>query len=927
MYSKSAREFLKNKKYLIGDETLEERVKAIADVVREYEKDYSEGLGDRIESYITNKILIPSTPQWANLGREYKGSASLPASCYILGVENNIQGIYYSYGETAMMSKLGGGIGSSYINVYEEGTFLEEGFHSNSKMDWIEDGVRASQKVSQSSIRRGYSVPTIDINDKEFYIFLKRLDKKNPDFKDPLVKNNGCILLPTGFWAEFEKNQELQERFLTLIQKRMSKGKIYLIDEDNCNKNQSPIYKKLGMSVNATNICCVTGDQLVATEDGFKTVKQLSDSNQALKLFDNEGVHNSTSMLYRGNADVYKITLSNGMTHTITSNHELVVRDKNTKVYQQSIDTGLEVGKKVCIQSNKGLFGKRNEPGLAFLLGLFLGDGNKQGENGVRISIWENDFDLLTEIESICEKFYNRDGIILHPNNKLPNFKDGHTGDSEVKRKNLCTTIFNKNGFGFKKGVIPSWIWDSNEETQWQLIRGLLYSDGTVGGYNKGKSFGNPINLSLTSIDIALLKNVQLITSNLGLKFKIYNSADARTVSLPKNNGTEGYSDYEAKKQYRLILSNKNDLLVLEENTKFLSRKNVILEQREYRDNSHKSSKIISIEHEGKQDVYCPTVDSDKHLWICNGFITSNTEALTALDPRYSFVCMLASANLANWDIIKNDPQIIKDMYMFLDINISEYIRLTEDMPFMEKARRSAIEKRDIGLGTMGLHDLFQSKGIAFGSLESRFLNKEIYKTFREIGEEYTREIAEKLGSPLLCQEANMVRRNVSLMMIAPNKSTAGIVETSEGIAPRISNYMNEELAGINRIFKNPHLKEMLISRGKDNIKVWNSIMTNLGSVQHLDFLSDSEKAVFKTACEISPKDIIDLASDRQVYIDMAQSINLFGRPNYTTQDVYDIHRYAFKKDIKTLYYYYPQAHASIEKSGEKWDSCESCSD
>jgi ribonucleoside-diphosphate reductase alpha chain len=558
MYSKSAREFLKNKKYLIGDETLEERVKAIADVVREYEKDYSEGLGDRIESYITNKILIPSTPQWANLGREYKGSANLPASCYILGVENNIQGIYYSYGETAMMSKLGGGIGSSYINVYEEGTFLEEGFHSNSKMDWIEDGVRASQKVSQSSIRRGYSVPTIDINDKEFYIFLKRLDKKNPDFKDPLVKNNGCILLPTGFWAEFEKNQELQERFLTLIQKRMSKGKIYLIDEDNCNKNQSPIYKKLGMSVNATNIC---------------------------------------------------------------------------------------------------------------------------------------------------------------------------------------------------------------------------------------------------------------------------------------------------------------------------------------------------------------------------------TEALTALDPRYSFVCMLASANLANWDIIKNDPQIIKDMYMFLDINISEYIRLTEDMPFMEKARKSAIEKRDIGLGTMGLHDLFQSKGIAFGSLESRFLNKEIYKTFREIGEEYTREIAEKLGSPLLCQEANMVRRNVSLMMIAPNKSTAGIVETSEGIAPRISNYMNEELAGINRIFKNPHLKEMLISRGKDNIKVWNSIMTNLGSVQHLDFLSDSEKAVFKTACEISPKDIIDLASDRQVYIDMAQSINLFGRPNYTTQDVYDIHRYAFKKDIKTLYYYYPQAHASIEKSGEKWDSCESCSD
>jgi ribonucleoside-diphosphate reductase alpha chain len=558
MYSESAIQFLKNKKYLIGDETIEDRVKSIGNLVRKYEKDYSEGLGDRIESYILNKILIPSTPQWANLGRDYEGSANLPASCYILGVENNIQGIYYSFGETAMMSKLGGGIGSSYINVFEKDTYLNEGFYSNSKLDWVEDGLRASQKVSQSSIRRGYSVPTLSIEDKEFYEFIKRLDKKNPDKKDPLTKNNGCILLPKGFWSNFENDKELVKRFLLIIQKRMSKGKIYIIDEDNCNKNYSPVYEKLGMSVNATNICC---------------------------------------------------------------------------------------------------------------------------------------------------------------------------------------------------------------------------------------------------------------------------------------------------------------------------------------------------------------------------------EALTALDPRYSFVCMLSSANLSKWDIIKQDKQIIKDMFMFLDINISEYIKLTEGMPFMEKARRSAIEKRDIGLGTMGIHDLFQSKGISFGSLESRFLNKEIYKTFREVGEEYTKEIAEKLGSPILCQEANLTRRNVSLMMIAPNKSTAGITETSEGIAPRISNYMNEELAGINRIFKNPYLKKTLSSYNKDNLSTWNSIMQNLGSVQHLNFLTDNEKAVFRTASEISPKDIIDLASDRQIYIDMAQSLNLFSRPNYTTQDVYDIHKYAFSKGIKTLYYYYSQIHASKEKDGENWDVCDSCVD
>ena len=933
MYREEAVKFLQNKKYLEDGETIEQRIDGICSVIARHELSYNEpGLAERIKGYINDQILIPSTPQWSNVGRSYKGSANLPASCYILGVENSIQGIYKSFGETAMMSKLGGGIGSSYINVVDKGTKLEEGFYSNSKLDWIEDGLRSSQKVSQGAVRRGYSVPSILITDVEYYDFIERLDKKNPDAKDPLVRNTGCIVLPKTFWEDFETDPELKKRFLLLIQKRKSKGKIYILDIANCNINHSEVYEKLGMEVNATNICCVTGDQIVATEDGFKTVKQLSDSNQPLKLFDNEDLHDSTAMLFRGNADVYKVTLSNGMSHTITSNHELVVRDRNRKVYQQSIDTGLKVGKKVCIQSKKGLFGKRNEPGLAFLLGLFLGDGNKQSENGVRISIWENDFDLTKEIESICEEFYNRADTVISANNELPKFVNGHTGDSLVKRKNLYTTVFNRSGFEFKKGTIPSWIWDADEETQWQLLRGLLYADGSVGDYNKGKSFGKPINLSLVSIDLTLLKNLQLITSNLGLKFKVYDFKDAQTSSLPKNDGTGEYSDYESKRSYRLILSNKNDLLVLEENTKFLSRKNVILEKRKYRDNSHKSSEIISIEHEGKQDVYCPTVDSDKHLWICNGFITSNTEALTALDPRYSFVCMLASQNLMKYDVIKKDPQITKDCFMFLDIMVTEFIDLTEGIPFMEKARRSAIEKRDIGLGTMGLTDLFRSKGYAFGDLDSRRLNKEIYKFMRDCGEEYTREAAEILGSPQLCVDAGMVRRNVSLMMIAPNKSTSFLPgETqgvSQGIQSRVSNYYSQELAGFEAVVKDQFLMEELEAIGKNTEETWGKILSNNGSVQKLEFLSEKQKSVFKTASEVSPKDLIDLAADRQVYIDMAQSLNLFGRPQYTTKDVYDIHRYAFSKGIKTLYYYFAQGHASIEvDDGSLWNQCEACAD
>jgi ribonucleoside-diphosphate reductase alpha chain len=930
MYRQQAVDFLKNKQYLKGDETIVDRIDSICSVVKQYEGEYGEeGLSERIKSYINNQIFIPSTPQWANVGREYNGSPNLPASCYILGVENSIQGIYYSFGETAMMSKLGGGIGSSYINVVEKGTKLDEGFHSNSKLDWIEDGLRSSQKVSQGAVRRGYSVPSIYITDVEFYDFMERLDKKNPDSKDPLVRNTGCIVLPKGFWKDFEEDSELKKRFLILIQKRKSKGKIYILDVDNCNTNQSEVYKNLELEVNATNICCVTGDQLVATQEGFKTVKELSDTNLPLQLFDNEAVHNSSAMLYRGNAEVFEVNLKNGMSHTITANHELVVRDSTRKTFRESIDSGLKIGQKVCIQTNKGLFGKRDEQGLAFLLGLFLGDGNKQG-NGLRLSLWENDFDLVGEIEEICNKFCERSGVHFHPNSKRElRFLDAtSTGDSQAKRKNLYTSIFNSNGLAFKKGEIPHWILDSNEETQWQLLRGLLYSDGTVGDYNTGKSFGQPINLSLANIDLSLLKKVQLICSNLGINSKIYDLKEEGVQSLPKNDGTGDYADYKTNHIYRLVISNKTDLLKVEKNTSFLSRKNVYLEDREYRDNSHKSSEIMSIVSKGKQDVYCPTIDSEKHLWVCNGFITSNTEALTALDDRYSFVCMLASLNLVKYDEIKSDPKIIRDCYIYLDIMVSLFIDLTEGVPFLEKARRSAIDKRDIGLGTMGFTDLLQSKGLAFGGIGSRALNREIFKLLRDVGETYAQEMGDKVGSPKLCQDAGLTRRNVSLMMVAPNKSTSFLPDVSQGIQPRVSNYYSQELAGYEEVVKNPYLEKLLSDIGKNSQEVWSEVLNNGGSVQNLAFLSEDQKAVFKTASEIAPKDIIDLAADRQVYIDMGQSLNLFGRPQYTTKDVYDMHRYAFSRGIKTLYYYFAQGHAAIEhSSGSKWDDCESCAD
>lgn len=555
-------EFLKEG-YLLPNETIHERFQQIFDRIKYYEEIYKDiGLTERLSYMIEKNILSLSTPTLSNFGRipdEKENTVPLPVSCNIITVGDSISDIYHSIGEVAMLSKLGAGVGIDFQNVCQKDTKLKEGFYSNSKLDWIETAVGTAQKVSQGSTRRGYCTPFISIYDNDFPDLMERVDKNNPDKNDVLINNTIGVILPEDFWLKLEYDGDIKKRWLSVLNIRKKTGKIYIIDLANLNKNSSPVYKKLGLKIQTSNIC---------------------------------------------------------------------------------------------------------------------------------------------------------------------------------------------------------------------------------------------------------------------------------------------------------------------------------------------------------------------------------TEFLQPLFEDMTSACVIAALNLIHWDEIKNNPQMIKDAFIFLDILNEEYILLTENIPFLEKARRAAIKKRDIGLGTLGFHELLQINGMVFGDIYSRRLNKEIYSTIRKYGEETTKELAEKLGSPEYCVKADLVRRNCSLMMIAPNKSTSFISGgTSLGIEPFMSNIFIKTLAKIQYVFKNKHLEKLLDSKGLNIRDVWESVENNNGSVQHLDFLSEYEKDLFKTFSEISPKDIVDLASDRQEFIDMGQSLNLVIRKNYSLQDIHDMHKYAFEKGIKTLYYAYPSAHAALEKDGEKWDNCVSCAD
>lgn len=561
MYGPDQIKFLKTQSYLHKDETMSERIASIVKELAPYDSAYSPGLSERAGQLLERGIMGLSTPQLANTGREEQKGVpeGLPCSCNIISPGNSIREIYTSHAEVAMLSKHGAGVGSGWDNIVDAGTKLAEGFFSNSVLDWIVGSVHAAQCVSQGATRRGYNAPYLSIDSPDFDKLMERVDKTSPFSKDPLLKNTYGVILEPGFNKKVLEDDVLLSRYLEVLEQRRAGGKAYLLHVDNCNRNQSPVYERLGHTVRLGNLC---------------------------------------------------------------------------------------------------------------------------------------------------------------------------------------------------------------------------------------------------------------------------------------------------------------------------------------------------------------------------------TEALTPSYSDMTFCCMLLSINATKWDEITD--QDIADMFMVNDIFVSIYIEKASKIPYLEKAVRSATNKRDIGVGLLGFHDYLQQKNCAIGSLKSRRINREMFKRIREIGEQVTFDLGNRLGSPLLCRMAKMVRRNVSIMMVAPNMTTSFVYgNTSPGIGPYTSNYYLRKLAGGHFYCKNPHLEKILEGKGKNTFKVWDDIAANLGSVQHLDFLTDHQKEVFRTEAEISPKDLIDLASDRQEYIDMGQSLNLFNRPSYSIEDVFEIHQYGFEKNIKTYYYFHSPGHAGNThgRNWGAWDDCVACAD
>ncbi len=341
------------------------------------------------------------------------------------------------------------------------------------------------------------------------------------------------------------------------------------------------------------------------------------------------------------------------------------------------------------------------------------------------------------------------------------------------------------------------------------------------------------------------------------------------------------------------------------------------------------------------REIYKMRIETGEPYWFMSGNVrrnrpeayvkhglevhTSNicNEIYLHTDPDHTFVCCLSSMNLAKWNEWKGTDAVYLATW-FLEGVMTEFIKKAEGRPGFDSSVRHAKKGRALGLGALGWHTLLQSDMTAMDEFRATILNRAIFKKMKTDALRASQDMAKEYGEPEWCKGTGM--RHTHLLAVAPTASNSIISgNVSAGIEPINANAYAKKTAKGTFIEFNPQLKELLASKGKDDDQTWKTIVEDSGSVRNLDFLSDHEKSVFRTAFEIDQRVLIDLAGDRQKYICQGQSLNLFFSADVDPQYFHDVHMRAFDRGLNGLYYVRSSSVLRADISSRSVEECMAC--
>lgn len=909
--------------YLLEGQTAEDRLREIAE--------HAEGIlgkagfADKFYHYLSKGYYSLSTPVWTNFGNK----RGLSISCFGSHVADTIPGILHTASEVGMMSKYGGGTSGYFGDVRPRGSAITNNGKSSGAVHFMKLFEQMTDTISQGNARRGRFAPYLPIDHPDILEFLD-IGSEGNDIQDV---NHAVTVTDKWMLEMLSGDKDKRQVWAKVIQRRVEMGYPYIFFTDTVNNNKPTWYKD--QPITHSNLC-VTGDTELLTDKGYIKARDLYESGEELivqldnrtKAFNGEdkgvSLDNSTPMqLTARGADVYEIKTKQGFSIKATGWHKFYVKESDGSITKKPLSE-LNLGDRLLVQSGENQsFGINDDEELAYIMGVITGDGTlyrtSKGQNMARVSLHQDKKYFADDIKEKVDNLISRYPIRKYRSdvNKTFEFTTKELNDNEFLEGTSVQLGDILVSFGMEretKLAVPQYIKNGTREVQTAYLSGLFQMDGCVNANKPAKA----MTVELVTVSEELAKGIQKLILGLGVYSTIYKRA-ARIAALPDGQG--GNKDYDCSATYRVSIQDRyaREKFVEQVDLKGKDKEkfedfNKILSPKSRKPKHDYTTDIVSIEHVGQEDVYDVTQES-YHSIIFNGFVTGNCSEIALPDnDKWSFVCNLSSMNVLHYDEWKG-TDAVETMVYFLDAVMSEFINDLEllrdsDNPedtmsfvFMERAYNFAVANRALGIGVLGLHSLYQSKLIPFASVEASLLNEEIFKTIKQRAETASEQLAIEYGEPELLKGTG--RRNATLMAVAPTTSSAFIIgQVSQSIEPAFSNTYVKDVAKAKVTIVNQYLKEVLEAYGKDDRETWASIRMYDGSVQHLDFLSDNEKEVFKTFAEINQYEIINQASIRQKYIDQGQSLNIMINPGTTTgKEMNELYIYAWENGIKTMYY------------------------
>ena len=849
--------------YLLPNQTVEEKIKLISKHAASYYKDVPD-LKDKFAEMIERGWCSLSSPIWANFGETDRG---YPISCFSSFVADDLDKIYSTLHEVAMMTKLGGGTSGYFGKLRAKGTPIKGGGKSSGMMSFLRLYDATTEEVSQSGVRRGAFAAYLDIEHPEIEEFLRLKDKGHP----MQTINTAVNISDEWMKAMEEGDKEKRDIWAKVLKSRREKGIPYLFFKDTANKNKPQIYKDTNSIIHSSNLC-VSPNTKILTKEGYQIIGDLE--GETLEVWNGEEWSEVTVQKTGENQKLLRVKTDSGYELDCTEYHKfyiqkgyLRVTGKNKLEIIEKRANELKPGDKLIKFELPIIEHGDKELKFAYENGFYSGDGCLT-EQGQRIYLYGDKKNLLSRFSSVETWIYqpNQDRIY------------GHS-------KSLKDKFF-----------IPDSSYSIKSRLEW--LSGYLDADGTVTNNNGSQS------LQVACVEKEFLKEIQLMLQELGCDSKVSLARTEGEYLLPKNDGSGDLQTYTCQEVYRLLI-NGNSLYKL--TTLGLKCHRLKWDMtKPNRECSH-FIKIESVEElPDLSDTYCFN-EPKKHLGMFNGILTGQcSEIYLPTSESESFVCCLMSMNLTLYDEWK-DTDAVELAVMFLDAVMSDFIKKTKDVPYMKRAHDFAVRHRALGLGVLGWHTLLQQRMIPFESFEAQQLNTSIFSNIKKKAYSKSVELGEAYGyAPIFdgVETLDTKRRNTTLLALAPTTSSSSILgQVSPSIEPYASNYFVVGLAKGSFTRRSPELEKLLESKGQNTDEVWRSIIQNQGSVQHLSFLDEREKDVFKTFQEISPMMVIQQAAARQPFIDQGQSINLKIPSAMSIKDINKIHMEAWKLGLKGLYY------------------------